>query len=227
MLAIGRALLTNPQLMILDEATEGLAPLGRRRDLARDRAGAHHRHQHADRRPQPPRRARAHRPRGAASKRAWSSPRAGVERARERQRCAHSLSRCLNHRPRRGIEHAAAALCRLLVWITTTSAERATDDSRNRRHPHRCGQAGRVRRRDPARASRRSSRRPRAFAATSINKGVESPERLHPDDLLGHARNHTVDFREGLLFPNGVRSSGRSSRCRRRSKHFTLVAKSA
>jgi branched-chain amino acid transport system ATP-binding protein len=27
MLAIGRALMTNPQLMILDEATEGLAPL--------------------------------------------------------------------------------------------------------------------------------------------------------------------------------------------------------
>jgi branched-chain amino acid transport system ATP-binding protein len=27
MLAIGRALMTNPQLLILDEATEGLAPL--------------------------------------------------------------------------------------------------------------------------------------------------------------------------------------------------------
>jgi branched-chain amino acid transport system ATP-binding protein len=30
MLAIGRALLTNPRLLILDEATEGLAPLIRR-----------------------------------------------------------------------------------------------------------------------------------------------------------------------------------------------------
>src|SRR5690606_19175572 len=30
MLAIGRALMTNPQLLILDEATEGLAPLVRR-----------------------------------------------------------------------------------------------------------------------------------------------------------------------------------------------------
>ena len=42
MLAIGRALMTNPHLLILDEATEGLAPLVRAeiwRCLARLRAG--------------------------------------------------------------------------------------------------------------------------------------------------------------------------------------------
>ncbi len=38
MLAIGRALMTNPHLLILDEATEGLAPLIRDRDLELPRA---------------------------------------------------------------------------------------------------------------------------------------------------------------------------------------------
>ena len=38
MLAIGRALMTNPRLLILDEATEGLAPLIRVGDLSLDRA---------------------------------------------------------------------------------------------------------------------------------------------------------------------------------------------
>ena len=33
MLAIGRALMTNPKLLVLDEATEGLAPLIRAGDL--------------------------------------------------------------------------------------------------------------------------------------------------------------------------------------------------
>jgi branched-chain amino acid transport system ATP-binding protein len=32
MLAIGRALMTNPKLLILDEATEGLAPIIRNQD---------------------------------------------------------------------------------------------------------------------------------------------------------------------------------------------------
>ena len=40
MLAIGRALMTNPKLLILDEATEGLAPLIRAGDLGLPRAGS-------------------------------------------------------------------------------------------------------------------------------------------------------------------------------------------
>ena len=35
MLAIGRALLTNPRLLILDEATEGLAPVVREKSGGR------------------------------------------------------------------------------------------------------------------------------------------------------------------------------------------------
>ena len=38
MLAIGRALMTNPDLLILDEATEGPGAADRRRDLARSSA---------------------------------------------------------------------------------------------------------------------------------------------------------------------------------------------
>jgi branched-chain amino acid transport system ATP-binding protein len=66
MLAIGRALMTNPDVLLLDEATEGLAPMIVRRDLADRRDAARHRHGRVDRRSQFPRGARAHRPRGRA-----------------------------------------------------------------------------------------------------------------------------------------------------------------
>ena len=64
MLSIGRALMTNPRLLILDEATEGLAPLiviEIWRVIADIRT---YRHRHADRRPRLAQGARAHRPGG-------------------------------------------------------------------------------------------------------------------------------------------------------------------
>ena len=69
MLSIGRALMTNPRLLILDEATEGLAPL-----IVAEiwRVIARHprdRHRHADRRPRLAQGAGAHRPRGGDGKR--------------------------------------------------------------------------------------------------------------------------------------------------------------
>ncbi len=50
MLTIGRALMTNPELLILDEATEGLAPLDCARDLAHPARDPRHRHRRGDRR---------------------------------------------------------------------------------------------------------------------------------------------------------------------------------
>ena len=47
MLAIARALLTNPRVLILDEATEGLAPLIRDGDLEDRPPGAPERHRDA------------------------------------------------------------------------------------------------------------------------------------------------------------------------------------
>jgi len=50
MLAIGRALLTNPKLLILDEATEGLAPADPHRDMAMPRTAQRRGAGHPDRR---------------------------------------------------------------------------------------------------------------------------------------------------------------------------------
>jgi branched-chain amino acid transport system ATP-binding protein len=54
MLSIGRALMTNPTLLILDEATEGLAPLIVQEIWRVIGADPRNRHQHADRGPQLP-----------------------------------------------------------------------------------------------------------------------------------------------------------------------------
>jgi hypothetical protein len=49
MLTIGRALMTNPDVLILDEATEGPGPADRPRDLAHLRPDPRKRHQQRDR----------------------------------------------------------------------------------------------------------------------------------------------------------------------------------
>ena len=43
-----------------------------------------------------------------------------------------------------------------------------------------------------------------------VNKGIESPERYILQIFWDTLEDHTVDFREGELFPNGVPSSARS-----------------
>ncbi len=63
MLAIGRALSTNPDLLILDEATEGSGAADRARDLADHRRHPRLRHRLSHRRPQLPDGSCAYRPR--------------------------------------------------------------------------------------------------------------------------------------------------------------------
>jgi ABC-type branched-subunit amino acid transport system ATPase component len=70
MLSIGRALMTSPELIVLDEATEGLAPLIVARHLARHRRDPRQRHRHAHRRPRLPQGA------GAAATARWCCRRA-------------------------------------------------------------------------------------------------------------------------------------------------------
>ncbi len=101
MLAIGRALLTNPLLLILDEATEGLAPLVVAeiwRTIADD---PRDRHRHADRRPQRARRARPHRRRRRARERPRRPRRRRRPQLGGRPRGAGALPRRLNARARR------------------------------------------------------------------------------------------------------------------------------
>ena len=67
----------------------------------------------------------------------------------------------------------------------------------------------------------------KGFRGYKINKGVESPERYILMIYWDTLENHTVDFREGPLFPEWRAIVGPFFAVPPTVEHFTLVAKSA
>ena len=65
------------------------------------------------------------------------------------------------------------------------------------------------------------------FRGYKVNKGVESPERYILMIYWDTLENHTVDFREGPLFPQWRAIVGPFFAAPPIVEHFTLVAKSA
>ncbi|HEY9068235.1 MAG TPA: antibiotic biosynthesis monooxygenase [Burkholderiaceae bacterium] len=65
------------------------------------------------------------------------------------------------------------------------------------------------------------------FRGYKVNKGVESPERYILMIYWDTLENHTVDFREGPLFPEWRAIVGPYFAAPPSVEHFTLVAKSA
>ena len=65
------------------------------------------------------------------------------------------------------------------------------------------------------------------FRGYKVNKGVESPERYILMIYWDKLENHTVDFREGPLFPQWRAIVGPYFAAPPVVEHFTLVAKSA
>ena len=65
------------------------------------------------------------------------------------------------------------------------------------------------------------------FRGYKVNKGVESPERYILMIYWETLENHTVDFREGPLFPQWRAIVGPYFAAPPVVEHFTLVAKSA
>ncbi|HKX43629.1 MAG TPA: antibiotic biosynthesis monooxygenase [Burkholderiaceae bacterium] len=65
------------------------------------------------------------------------------------------------------------------------------------------------------------------FCGYKVNKGVESPERYILMIYWETLENHTVDFREGPLFPEWRAIVGPYFTAPPSVEHFTLVAKSA
>lgn len=67
----------------------------------------------------------------------------------------------------------------------------------------------------------------KGFRGYKVNKGVESPERYILMIYWDTLENHTVDFREGPLFPQWRAIVGPFFAAPPVVEHFTLVAKSA
>ena len=65
------------------------------------------------------------------------------------------------------------------------------------------------------------------FRGYKVNRGVESPERYILMIYWDTLENHTVDFREGPLFPQWRAIVGPYFAAPPVVEHFTLVAKSA
>ena len=67
----------------------------------------------------------------------------------------------------------------------------------------------------------------RGFRGYKVNQGLESPERYILMIYWDTLENHTVDFREGPLFPEWRAIVGPFFAVPPAVEHFTLVAKSA
>jgi heme-degrading monooxygenase HmoA len=65
------------------------------------------------------------------------------------------------------------------------------------------------------------------FRGYKVNKGVESPDRYLLMIYWDTLANHTIDFREGPLFPEWRAIVGPFFAAPPVVEHFTLVAKSA
>ncbi|MES2992336.1 MAG: antibiotic biosynthesis monooxygenase [Pseudomonadota bacterium] len=65
------------------------------------------------------------------------------------------------------------------------------------------------------------------FRGFKVNKGIESPERYILMIYWDTLENHTVDFRQGPLFPQWRAIIGPYFAAPPVVEHFTLVAKSA
>ena len=67
----------------------------------------------------------------------------------------------------------------------------------------------------------------KGFRGYKVNKGVESPERYILMIYWETIENHTIDFREGPLFPHWRAIVGPFFAGPPTVEHFTLLAKSA